>query len=179
MSRGPGPGGSNEASWIAAARAGDADAFEQLYRSTVSEVYGACRRLAAHDAEAEDATQRTYLRAWQKLDTYRGDGRIGAWLRRIAVRQLLDGRRARWAQELQASPETLIELPAAPARSSDTVVDLERAIRRLPPGARQVFVLHDLEGLTHGEIADALGVTAGTTKTQLHRARRALKEWLT
>lgn len=167
-----------ERRWLARARDGDAAAFEQLYRATVGQVFGASRRLCRNDAEAEDITQKTYLRAWTRLDSYRGDGRFAAWVRRIAVRLAIDALRAR-AAEPSVSTEVAAPLPAVERRSSLAAVDLERAVGSLPEGARRVFVLHDFEGFTHAEIAEALSVSVGTSKTQLFRARRALKEWLT
>ncbi|MEM9406401.1 MAG: RNA polymerase sigma factor [Acidobacteriota bacterium] len=164
---------------LRAAREGDTGAFEALYRSSVAQVYGACRRLTRDDAQAEDATQRAYLRAWERLDDYRGDGSFTAWVRRIAVHLLIDERRRTWREPLCADEQIFEAVPAAPRRSSAAAVDLERAVRSLPDGARQVFALHDIEGFTHAEIAELLGVSIGTTKTQLFRARRALRSWLT
>lgn len=166
-----------ERRWIESARRGDAAAFEQLYRASVRQVFGACRRLCADDAEAEDVTQKTYLRAWERLDDFRGDGRFAAWARRIAVRLCVDEHRRRPA-EPPVDLESATPMPSPARRSSATAVDLERAVAALPEGARRAFVLHDFEGLTHAEIAEALGVSVGTSKTQLFRARRALKEWL-
>ncbi len=163
---------------VAAAKRGDTRAFEALYRDTVPRVFAAVRRLCASDSEAEDVTQRAYIRAWERLDTYRADGRFGGWLRRIAVRILIDERRSKWHRDVETTSELGLTLEATARRSSVEAIDLERAIRSLPPGSRRVFVLHDIEGMTHAEIAEALGVTAGTTKTQLFRARRALQEWM-
>lgn len=169
----------SEDAQVRAARGGDTVAFEALYRASVALVYGACRRLARDEAQAEDATQRAYLRAWERLDGYRGDGPFGAWVRRIAIRLMIDEQRRTWRESLTADGAAFEDVAAVPQRSSLAAVDLERAVRDLPDGARQVFTLHDIEGLTHAEIAEALDVSIGTTKTQLFRARRALRSRLT
>ena len=173
----------DEDRWIDSARRGDLSAFEQLYRQHVRQIYGACRRLLDSDQDAEDMTQRVFIRAWQRLAGFRGNSRLGTWLRRIAVNLIIDERRARWRQELELSADDSAQrpeetVPAPLARSSTDAIDLERAVRRLPHGPRRVLVLHDIEGYTHKEIAQMLGVVPGTTKTQLFRARRALQEIL-
>ena len=167
----------NEARWIARALDGDLDAFELIYRRYVGQVHGLSRRLLVNQQDAEDVTQQVFVRAWQRLGSYRGDGPLGGWLRRITLHLVADRHRASVRQESESLEETREEV-AADLRVSDVAVDLERAVDRLPDGSRHVLVLHDVEGLTHREIAELLGVSIGTSKTQLFRARRALKELL-
>lgn len=164
-----------EERWIDGSRRGDPGAFESLYRTYVRQVYGICRRLLDDNEDAEDMTQRAFLRAWERIDTFRGESRFGTWLRRIAVHLILDERRSMWRRTFDAEVGDTAEEMPAPAEAPGAALDLERAVGTLPPGPRRVLVLHDIEGYTHVEIAEMLGVTAGTTKTQLFRARRALK----
>ncbi len=168
----------SEAIWIERAKQGDLDAFEKLYRFYVRQVYGVCRRLVDSEQDAEDMTQRVFFRAWRRLDSFRGKSRFGTWLRPIAVNLVIDERKSSWRRQLEL--EIGEETGQSPAREAEpgTALDLERAIGLLPPGPRRVLVLHDIEGYTHAEMAALLGVTTGTTKTQLYRARRALKESL-
>ncbi|HUP00447.1 MAG TPA: RNA polymerase sigma factor [Gemmatimonadota bacterium] len=153
-------------------------AFERLYLAHAARVHGLARRMVGAD-EADELTQDVFVRAWEKLGTFRGEAAFGTWLHRLAVNVLLGHRRARdrrnerfWTDE-----ETVAGAGARPAEPAVTV-DLEAAMARLPGGARRVFVLHDVEGYKHGEIADMLGVTEGTSKSQLHRARMLVREHL-
>jgi RNA polymerase sigma-70 factor (ECF subfamily) len=163
---------------VGRARAGDAAAFDELYRQHAGRVYGLCLRMTADRARAEDGTQEAFVRAWQKLHSLRAGGDFGAWVRRVAVNAVRDeGRsiRRRHDRELPLDPTP----PPDPApRAPGASVDLERAIAGLPARAREVFVLHDVEGYGHEEIGGMLGVTAGTSKSQLHRARKLLREAL-
>lgn len=160
------------------AQAGEVGAFERLYRQHVGRVFAVCRRLAGETALAEELTQDTFVRAWHGLHTYAPGTSFTAWLSRIAVNVCLGERRerARRAQRETTSPDPETKAPTRPAPEAG--LDLERAIDRLPDAARIVFVLHDVEGFRHQEIAERLGVSAGTSKSQLHRARRLLKEAL-
>lgn len=167
-----------EAVWIAHAKRGSVDAFERLYRLYVRQVFGVCRRLLDSNEDAEDMTQRVFLQAWKRLEGFRGDSGLGTWLRRIAVNLIIDQRRAGWREQLESLGDEKDQLPSPRERSPGKVVDLERALGMLARGPRQVLVLHDVEGYTHAEVAALLGVTVGTTKTQLFRARKALREWL-
>jgi len=168
--------------WVTRARDGDVHAFERLYRAHVSRVYALTLRMTADPDRAEDLTQDAFVRAWDRLSTFRGDSAFGTWLHRLAVHVVLGDLRSRgrWEEEaldedrLERSPR---ELHTAPARGGMTV-DLERAVAALPPRARSVLVLHDIEGYRHREIAELLGVTEGTSKAQLFRARRLLREAL-
>lgn len=154
---------------------GDVPAFEQLYRRYVGRIHGLCIRMTGDADAAEDCTQETFVQAWYKLDSFEGRSRLSTWLHRIAVNAVL-GRRRKERDWLRREPE-LADLPAED-RSPGTRIDLEGAIRALPAGARDVFVLRGVYGYSHEEAADMLGVAVGTSKAQLHRARRLLKEWL-
>ena len=162
------------------ARAGDLGAFEELYRSHVAGVYGLCLRMTADPARAEDVTQDTFIRAWKKLGSLRGDGGFAAWVRRVAINVVLSDGRSRRRRQDRERPlgEPEVTVGTTPAPSPGSALDLERAIGRLPSGAREVFVLHDVEGYRHTEIGEMLDVAAGTSKAQLHRARRLLREAL-
>jgi RNA polymerase sigma-70 factor (ECF subfamily) len=162
------------------AKSGDVDAFERLYRLTVGRVYALCLRMTGDHGTAEDLTQEVFVRAWQKLTSFRGDSALSTWLFRLAVNAVIshrrsDGRRRR--NEFLADDPGLFDgrstVPTVGVR-----VDVERAVKRLPDGARSVFVLHDVEGLRHEEIGALLGIAAGTSKAQLHRARTLLREAL-
>jgi RNA polymerase sigma-70 factor (ECF subfamily) len=162
------------------ARAGDLLAFERLYRENVRKVYALCLRMTADAPLAEDLTQEVFVRAWRKLDRFRGESAFSSWLYAMAVNAVLSDRRSRRRREARLvpteDPERLGRASERPAPESG--FDLERALATLPPGARAVFVLHDVEGRTHEEIAALLGLAPGTSKAQLHRARRLLRERL-
>lgn len=165
---------------IQRAQAGDPDAFRILYEGHVGRIYALCLRLAGDAARAEELVQDTFVRAWEKLPSFRGDSAFGTWLFRIAVNAALAERRATGRREarigLAADPDVL---PAA-GRTADPGdrMDMEQAIAGLPPGARAVFLLYDVEGYQHSEIAEMTGIAEGTSKTQLFRARRLLREAL-
>lgn len=159
------------------ARLGDAAAFEELYRSHSGWVYALARRMAEDDTMAKDLTQEIFIRLWHKLDSFRGDSEFTTWFRRMAINLCLNklgDERRRTARVFTAEDLTSFET-AGPVRTSDAGIDLERAMRVLPAGARSVFVLHDVEGYKHSEIADMTGVAVGTVKAQLHRARKLLQ----
>ncbi|GAC1624524.1 MAG: sigma-70 family RNA polymerase sigma factor [Nevskia sp.] len=172
------------------AAAGDARAFEQLYRLHLDRIYGLCCRLCHGDsARAEQATQDAFVRAWEKLGSFRGESRFGTWMHRLTVNVVLGEHRLlkRWVtfeDELQPGADGSGSGdgfdPVEPVRQEDigARMDLERALARLPKGARTVLVLHDIEGYQHDEIADLTGIAVGTSKAQLHRARRLLRGWL-
>jgi RNA polymerase sigma-70 factor (ECF subfamily) len=163
-----------------AAAAGDSPAFERLYRRHVSRVYGLCWRLCDRDrARAEQATQDAFVRAWERLDTFRGEAPFGLWLRRVAVNVALGEHRLlkRWVN----FEDTVLDTPKEPRHDDPDAGlerDLERALARLPKGARAVLLLHDVEGYRHEEIAQLTGIAVGTSKAQLHRARKLMKEHL-
>lgn len=162
------------------ARDRDARAFEQLYRRQVPRIHAVCLRLTADPRRAEESTQTAFIQAWQKLSSFRGESSFGSWLHRLAVTTvLMDFRsaRRREARVLPVDDPTALET-APPARPAGLRLDLEQAIAALPTQARTVFVLHDIEGYTHEEIAQLMELQTGTTKAQLHRARQLLQEAL-
>ena len=161
------------------ARSGDAVAFERIYRRHVARIHTLCRRMLSSTEEADDVTQDVFIRAWEKLSLYRGDAAFGTWLYRLAVNVILGRRQSlgTYRDRFEAGDADVI--PFATRRDRpDLRVDFDAAIRTLPAGAREVFVLHDIEGYTHEEIATRLSVTAGTSKSQLHRARMSLRQYL-
>jgi RNA polymerase sigma-70 factor (ECF subfamily) len=163
---------------VARAADGDAEAFERLYRATVGRVYALAVRMAGGEA-ADDLTQEVYLRAWRKLHTFRGDASFSTWLHRLAVNLILSRREASRKREArQVSFDRAVDPVATRALSPGVRLDLEAALARLPGGAREVFVLYDVEGYTHVEIAGLLGISPGTSKSQLHRARLLLRRHL-
>jgi RNA polymerase sigma factor (sigma-70 family) len=168
------------------AAAGDSVAFEKLYRLHVDRIYGLCCRLCNGDtARAEQSTQDAFVRAWEKLGSFRGESRFGTWLHRLTVNVVLGEHRLlkRWVAFDDGAPGE-DEAPGAdkllPQQQEDhgLRMDLERALSRLPNGARTVLVLHDIQGYQHEEISSLTGIAVGTSKAQLHRARRLMKEWL-
>jgi RNA polymerase sigma-70 factor, ECF subfamily len=162
---------------VARAAAGDAAAFERIYHRHVPRVHGMCRRMLSGE-EADDVTQEVFIRVWEKLSLFRGDAAFGTWLYRLAVNVILARRQSRttYRARFGGDPEVI---PLATRRDRpDLRLDVEAAIEALPEGAREIFVLHDVEGFTHEEIAGMLHVSAGTSKSQLHRARMSLRRYL-
>ena len=160
---------------IQQAKQGDAEAIDALYRRHASRVYSVVRRLTGDDAQAEDAAQETWLRAMRALPSFRGQAMFSTWLHRIAVNCALYGRRRRERNRLRE-----LELPQTlAAREEERTpllrMRLEAAIDGLPEGMRRVLVLHDVEGYTHEEIGELLGIAAGTCKSQLFKARAKLR----
>lgn len=169
----------DEAALVRRARQGDLVAYEALYRVHAGRVYAVCLRLAGDAARAEDLTQRAFVRAWQRLSSFREEAAFGTWLHRLAVNLALDELRAEQRRaERTAEAGEVYALSEARRTGPERGMDLERAIAQLPDRARAVLVLHDIEGWKHADIARHLGVTTGTTKSQLHRARRLLREAL-
>jgi len=163
------------------AQRGDARAFEGLYRTHSKRVYALCRRLCGDGTLAEDLCQETFVKAWTGLASFRGKAAFGTWLHRVAVNTVLGHRR--WSEtreDLRAEELSSVEhfFAAKPEARSSHGLDLERAIARLPQGARAVFVLHDIEGYLHREISEMTGMAVGTSKAHLHRARGLLREAL-
>jgi RNA polymerase sigma-70 factor (ECF subfamily) len=167
-----------DAADAALAAAGDTAAFERLYRRHAGRIHSLARRMIGPE-EADDVTQDVFVRAWRKLSLFRGDSQFGTWLYRLAVNVIL-GKRGTVSKYRDRHDATdVADLPIA-ARSvrPDIRMDMESALDTLPKGAKQVFVLHDVEGYTHEEIAEMLDVTTGTSKSQLHRARMTLRQHL-
>jgi RNA polymerase sigma-70 factor (ECF subfamily) len=162
------------------AQAGDADAFGLLYREHVGRVHALCLRLAGDAQAAAELTQDVFVRAWEALPTFRGESAFSSWLHRLAMNVFLGKRRATGRREqrvFNTGEPALLERPAERPQPG-LQMDLEQAIAGLPQGARTVFVLHDVEGYQHGEIARMTGIAEGTSKAQLFRARRLLREAL-
>lgn len=160
----------------ALAASGDGRAFERLYRTHVARVHSLARRMMGPE-HADDVTQDVFVRAWTKLSTFRGEAAFGTWLHRLAINVILARRTTLGTERgrYDASEQALESVASRPARP-ELSMDFEEAIGRLPDGARQVFVLHDVEGYKHDEIAGILGIVAGTSKSQLHHARMALRK---
>jgi RNA polymerase sigma-70 factor, ECF subfamily len=160
------------------AASGDASAFERLYRRHISKIYGLVRRML-NDDDVDEVAQDVFVRAWQKLGTFRGEAAFGTWLHRLAINVIL-GRRETLGIRRKRYLESDAALEMIPARrpAPELSLDFESAMARLPDGAREVFVLHDVEGYRHEEIAEMLGLATGTSKSQLHRARMALRQHL-
>jgi RNA polymerase sigma-70 factor (ECF subfamily) len=174
------PGGGGEIPEIVRrAQAGDQDAFHALYREQAGRVYALCLRMSGDRSSAEELTQDVFVRVWQKLRTFRGESAFSTWLHRLATNVALMAQRARTRRERRVEP---VEDPAVFDRGTPAApiqgIDLEQALARLPAGAREVFVLHDVEGYGHAEIGRLLGIAEGTSKAQLFRARRLLRGML-
>jgi len=160
------------------AAAGDPVAFERVYRATVPRIHALARRRAG-EGIADDLTQEVYLRAWSRLHTFRGESRFETWLHRLAVNLILTRReRLRRDQARNISGEGLLARMAGRVRTPGVRMDLEAALGTLPARARDIFVLHDVEGYKHEEIGEMLGINPGTSKSQLHRARMLLRRYL-
>lgn len=160
------------------AQDGDASAFEALYWAHAGRVYALCLRMTADATRATTLTQDTFVRAWKRLPSFRGESAFGSWLHRVAVNVVLGEMRARQRRTARLQPTADLERYDRPAPTGESGMDLERAIAALPPQARAVLVLHAIEGYRHDEIADLLGIAAGTSKAHLHRARRLLRDAL-
>jgi RNA polymerase sigma-70 factor (ECF subfamily) len=167
------------------AAAGDAAAFEKLYEQHHRRVYSLCLRMLGSASQAEDMTQEAFLQVYKKIGSFRGDSAFTTWLHRLTVNQVLMHFRKRGVKLEHTSEEgdftNVVETPIQSTRRISMVdrLGLERAISELPPGYRTVFVLHDVEGYEHEEIANLLNVSIGTSKSQLHKARMRLRELLT
>lgn len=176
----PDPAPTPEAADIAAAATGDRGAFERVYRAHVDRVFALCTRMLGDRMLAEEVTQDVFVRVWNKLPGFRGDSAFSTWLHRVAINVILTRRKAVAIQNGRTAPDddyaavgTTRDIPVADK------IDLESAISGLPRGARHVFVLHDVQGFTHEEIGEQLGITPGGSKAQLHRARTLLRNALT
>ena len=161
------------------AQAGDVEAFESLYRANATAVYALCRRMTGDEREARDLVQDVFVRAWERLTSFRGQSSLGTWLHRLGVNVVLERIRStkREALRLIEGDDSTFGSHSADA-GIDANIDLDAALVHLPAGARTVFVLHDIEGYSHDEIAQMTGIAAGTARAQLWRARRALMRLL-
>jgi RNA polymerase sigma-70 factor (ECF subfamily) len=165
---------------VARAARGDVSAFEELYRLNVGRVYGLCLRMSGDPSLAEELVQEAFVRAWRKLGSFRGASAFSTWLHRVTVNVVLGHRRSTERREVPAADrvEDAASEWVAPAAHPGRTIDLERAISGLPEGARTVFILHDVEGFRHEEISGMAGIAVGTSKAQLHRARKLLRKAL-
>lgn len=167
-----------ESELIRLAAEGDARAIRALYDRYAPRVYAVVRRIAGDEDLAQDYAQEAWIRAIRALPTFRGDSRFSTWLHRIAVNAALQALRK---QETRKKRETPVKADIAIApRARDSLLQkrLEHALDGLPEGMRRVLILHDVEGYTHEEIGDVLGVTAGTSKSQLFKARAKMRAML-
>jgi RNA polymerase sigma-70 factor (ECF subfamily) len=173
---------------VSRAQRGDVDAFGELYRAHAGRVFALCVRMSGDRIHAQELMQDVFVRAWERLGSFRGDASFGSWLHRLAVNVVLSGARSdrrREARVTLAEDLAVAEAGggewrgAVGAADPGTAIDIERAIAALPPGARTAFVLHDVEGFSHAEIAELTGLAEGTIRAQLHRARKLLMEALT
>jgi RNA polymerase sigma-70 factor (ECF subfamily) len=168
----------DDASDVVAAAAGDVHAFERVYRRHVARIHSTAVRMLGPE-EADDATQDVFVRAWQRLGQFRGDSAFGTWLFRLAVNVMLSRREVvAIRQKRHVGDAELVESVSSADASPELGLDFQSAIARLPPGMRQIFVLHDIEGYKHDEIAAMLGIAQGTSKSQLHRVRMILRKYL-
>jgi RNA polymerase sigma-70 factor (ECF subfamily) len=162
-------------------RQGDLGAFEELYRLHSGRLYSVACRMLGNPADAEDMLQEIFLAAHRKLGSFRGDAALGTWLYRLATNLCLDHLRSRTARTGQLTgrldDEPALQDSGSRALADRTVtkMDIERALTQLPEGCRAAFVLHDVEGLEHREVAEILGVAEGTSKSQVHKARLRLR----
>jgi RNA polymerase sigma-70 factor (ECF subfamily) len=176
------------AEWIARAQRGEESAFEALYQSHKKRVYGLCLRMIGNTAEADELTQEVFLLLFRKIQTFRGDSAFSTWLHRLAVNIVLMRLRKRKISEMpleDSQREEEFDQPPREFGAPDLAmmgcidrVNLQRAIAQLPRGYKQIFVLHDVQGYEHHEIADLLGVSTGNSKSQLHKARMRLRKLL-
>jgi RNA polymerase sigma-70 factor (ECF subfamily) len=166
---------------VALAAAGDRQAFERLYRMHADRVFSLCARMSGSRVRGEELTQDVFVRTWEKLPQFRGESAFSTWLHRLAVNVVLnarkiEGKQASRTEQGDVDDERWDEMARAPLHIER--MDLTEAISKLPAGARKVFVLHDVEGFKHEEIAEMMGITSGGSKAQLHRARLLLREAL-
>ena len=179
--------GLTEAEAIERAKQGDAEAFEVLYNLHKRRVYSLCLRMTANTAEAEDLSQEAFLQLFRKIGTFRGESAFSTWLHRMAVNVVLMRLRKKGLSvvPLEETMETDEESPKKEPGAQDPSLagavdrlELQRAVEALPPGYRTIFVLHDIEGFEHNEIADMVGCSIGNSKSQLHKARMKLRDSL-
>ena len=167
----------SESQLVNQAKDGSKDAFEKLYRQNVSRVYSICLRICLDKTKADELTQDVFVNVWEKINSFRGESLFSTWLYKIAVNvSLLELRkRKRWVARFKNFSD-LLNFDKKVSISMGNSIDLEKAVAHLPEKARLVFILHDVEGYKHDEISEMLSVKSGTTKAQLHRARKLLRE---
>lgn len=170
--------GVGDTALVASVQAGDVDAFEALYKQHAARIYSLASRMAGSPDEGEDLVQEIFLQAYRKLGSFKGDASVGTWLYRLAVNHCLDfvrSRRAKMGRVTDTLDAAGSFEPVSPRETSLARLDLERAIEQLPPGCREAFVLHDVEGFDHKEVARLLGIAEGTSKSQVFKARMKLR----
>jgi len=174
-------GAASDADLVARCRAGEADAFETLYRQHSARIYSLACRMAGSADDGEDLLQEIFLQAFRKLGSFKGDAALGTWLYRLALNHCLDYVRSRQAKMNKLTETLDADTSIEPTARRDTPIarlDLERALERLPDGCREAFVLHDVEGFDHKEVGNVLGIAEGTSKSQVFKARAKLRGWL-
>jgi RNA polymerase sigma-70 factor (ECF subfamily) len=164
--------------WIKSAQQGDVSSFEKLYLGYHKRIYLFAKRMTGSVSAAEEVVQETFIKTWQNLTSFRAESQFYTWLRTIATRIVIDRLRVKNAKVWQQMSD-YDEVHASLNSNAGQQRDLEKLIGLLPEGARSVFVLHDIEGYKHAEIAQLSGIAAGTSKAQLFRARKLLRENLT
>ena len=182
------PGSSANAELVARAQRGDESAFESLFRQNKQRVYALCLRMIGNTAEAEELTQEAFLQVFRKLHTFRGESAFSTWLHRLSVNTVLMRLRKKTLTvtsleddstgDESDEPRKEYGAPDLALTGSIDRLHLERAIAQLPPGYKQMFLLHDVQGYEHHEIAEMLGVSIGNSKSQLHKARMSLRKLL-
>jgi len=174
-------GAASDADLVARCRAGEADAFETLYRQHSARIYSLACRMAGSADDGEDLLQEIFLQAFRKLGSFKGDAALGTWLYRLALNHCLDYVRSRQAKMNKLTETLDADTSIEPTARRDTPIarlDLERALERLPDGCREAFVLHDVEGFDHKEVGNVLGIAEGTSKSQVFKARARLRTLL-
>jgi RNA polymerase sigma factor (sigma-70 family) len=169
---------------VARARKGDVAAFEQLYRSTIPRVFALCLRMTADEQRARELAHDAFVKAWESLDSYRGEAGFQSWMHRLTVNVVLQDVRSTRRREarvhLSDDDQSPVDAPHDDQQMDlATRLELQEALARLTPDARRVVVLHDIAGYRHDEIAALLGVASGTVRARLHHARKQLREWMT
>ncbi len=170
--------GVGDTALVARVRAGDVEAFEALYKQHAARIYSLASRMAGSPDEGEDLVQEIFLQAYRKLGSFKGDASVGTWLYRLAVNHCLDfvrSRRAKMGRVTDTLDAAGSFEPVSPRETPLARLDLERAIEQLPAGCREAFVLHDVEGFDHKEVARLLGIAEGTSKSQVFKARMKLR----
>jgi RNA polymerase sigma-70 factor, ECF subfamily len=172
------PSPDRDAMDVARAARGDVQAFERLYRTHIPRVHGIVRRMAG-GRDVDELAQDVFVRAWRKLGTFRGESAFTTWLHRLTVNVILERFRSGSAERARRVDSAVVfETARGMASRPDLSIDFEAALERLPDGAREIFILHDVEGYKHHEIGTLLGISPGTSKAQLHRARMMLRKHL-